>query len=288
MSTRSGPATNSYFTDPESASEMARLTKQAHLLTEVMGGPLSEHSDLTDVHNILDLACGPGAWALEVAATHRDKQVTGVDVSQLMIDYANFQASQHAINNAHFRVMDILHPLEFPDQAFDLINVRLIASFMFRSCDKWPRLISECMRILRPGGILQLTDCEWFISNGPTTERLFGLCTRAIHLAGNTFSPDGRLLAVTPMLGRLLRNANCQNIQHRAFAVDCSHGSKSYQSYYEDMMVFLKSLLPLLVHTKVATAEEADNLYHRTLEEIRSADFNCLWYYLTTWGEKSA
>lgn len=288
MSTRPGPATNSYFTDPESAAEMARLTRQAHLLTEVMGGPLSEHSDLAGVHDILDLACGPGAWVLEVAATHCDKQVTGVDISQLMIDYANFQASQHAINNAHFRVMDILHPLEFPDDAFDLVNVRLIASFMFRSRDNWPRLVSECMRILRPGGILRLTDCEWFISNSPTTEKLFGLCTQAIHLAGNTFSPDGRLLAVTPMLGRLLRNAGCQNIQHRAFAVDCSHGSKSYQSYYEDMMVFLKSLLPLLVHTKVATTQEAESLYHRTLEEMRGEDFNCLWYYLTIWGEKGA
>lgn len=289
MSIRPGPSADksSYFTDPESASEMARLSKQARLLTEVMGGPLAEQASLADVRDILDLACGPGAWVLEVATTHRDKQVTGVDVSQLMIDYANFQAAQHTINNAHFRVMDILRPLDFSDSAFDLVNIRLIASFMFRSLDNWPRLISECTRILRPGGIIRLTDCEWFISNSPTTEKLFGLCTQAIHLAGNTFSPDGRHLAVTPMLGRFLRNAGYSNIQHQAFAVDCSYGSKSYQSYYEDMMVFLKSLLPLLVHTQVATAEEAESLYHRTLEEMRDKNFNCLWYYLMVWSEKS-
>ncbi|GAC1695372.1 MAG: hypothetical protein PVS3B1_34000 [Ktedonobacteraceae bacterium] len=276
----------SYFTDPESASEMARLTKQARLLTDVMGGPLGEQASMADLEDVLDLACGPGEWVLEVAAAHPDKQVTGVDISQLMINYATFQATQRGVHNAHFKVMDILRPLDFPDRAFDFVNVRLIASFMFRSLDNWPRLISECIRVLRPGGVIRLTDCEWFISNSPTAEKLFGLCTQAIHLAGNTFSPDGRHIAITPMLGRFLRNAGCKNVQHRAFAIDCSYGSSTYQSYYEDMLVFLKLLLPLLVATRVATQDDADILYHRTLEEMRDKNFNCLWYYLTVWSEK--
>ena len=275
-----------YFTDPESASEMARLTRQAHLLTKVMGGPLTDLPDVAHLHDILDLACGPGAWVLEVASMYPDKQVVGVDVSQLMINYAHFQAAQHGLHNAHFRVMDILKPLAIADQSVDLVNIRLIASFMFRSLDSWPKLIQECVRVTRPGGLIRVTDCEWFISNSPMTEKLFALCVQAIHLTGNTFSPDGRLLAVTPMLKRFLQNAHCQNIQHRAFAVDCSAGSPSHQSFYEDMLVFLKLLQPLLLKAGVATQEEAETLYHQALEEMRASDFNCLWYYLMTWGER--
>jgi ubiquinone/menaquinone biosynthesis C-methylase UbiE len=289
MSTSSGSSQDNsiYYTNPENAAEMARLIKQARLLTKEMGGPLSEQTDLTQVHNILDLACGPGEWVLETARLYPKKQVIGVDISRLMIDYARFQAAQHNMNNAHFRVMDILKPLDFPDQSFDLVNIRLIASFMFRALGDWPGLIQECLRVTRPGGIIRLTDCEWFISNSPITEQLFALCVQAAHLEGNTFSPDGRHLAVTPMLGRLLRNAGCRNVRHKAFAVDCSAGAEGHQSFYEDMMVFLKLIQPLLLKAGVTTKEEAEKLYRRTLEEMQQEDFNCIWYYLTVWGERS-
>ncbi len=287
MSTSSDSSTrkSEYFTDPESAAEMARLSKQARLLTEEMGGALVEIADLTRVHDILDVACGPGEWVLEVAAQYPDKQVLGVDVSQLMTSYAQFQANQRGLSNAQFRIMDILQPLELPDHSFDMINIRLIGSFMFRAIDSWPKLMRECVRVVRPGGIIRLTDCEWVISNSPMCERLFGLCTRALKQAGNTFSPDGRHIGITPMLGRFLRDAGCCNVQHRAFAVDGSSGMSAHQSIYENMMVFLKQMQPLLLQTNVATAEEADILYNRALEEMRSPNYTCIWYYLTVWGE---
>ncbi|GHO86226.1 class I SAM-dependent methyltransferase [Dictyobacter formicarum] len=276
-----------YFTDPESASEMARLTKQARLLTRAMGGPLDETIKQARIIDVLDVACGPGEWALEMASLYPDKQITGIDISQLMIEYARFQASQRSLFNTHFHTMNILQPLDFQADSFDFINIRLIASFMFRSSDNWPRLLRECVRVTRPGGIMRLTDCEWFISNSPRTEKLFGLCTRAIHLNGNTFSQDGRQLAVTPMLKRFLRNAGCHNIQHKAFAVDCSSGAESHPGFYEDMVVFLKLLQPLVISTGIASKDEVESLYTQALEEMNAEDFNCLWYYLTTWGENT-
>ncbi len=284
-STGSSQEHNIYYTDPENAAEMARLTKQARLLTNEVGGPLPEQSNLERVHDILDLACGPGEWAIETASMYPDKQVTGVDVSQLMINYANFQVTQHHMSNVAFKVMDILQPLDFPDQSFDLVNVRLIASFMFRSRG-WPRLVEECVRITRPGGIIRLTDCEWFISTSPVCEEFFDRCVQAVHLAGNDFSPNGHHLATTPMLGRFLRNVGCYNVRHKGFAVDCSYGAEGHQGYYEDMMVFLKLLQPLLVQTGVASKEEAEIQYQRTLQAIQQPDFNCTWYFLTTWGER--
>ncbi|MBV9615225.1 MAG: hypothetical protein JO031_07205, partial [Ktedonobacteraceae bacterium] len=47
---------DAYFTDPESAAEMARLTKQARLLTQAMGGLLDESIDSSRLFDILDLA----------------------------------------------------------------------------------------------------------------------------------------------------------------------------------------------------------------------------------------
>lgn len=58
---------NSYFIDAENAAEMARLVYQDQLLTRTMGGVLAEQSDLSNIHNVLDIACGPGGWVLDVA-----------------------------------------------------------------------------------------------------------------------------------------------------------------------------------------------------------------------------
>jgi len=88
------------------------------------------------------------------------------------------------------------------------------------------------------------------------------------------------------MLKRLLLNAGFDNIQQKAFVVDCSAGSQSHQSFYEDMVVFLKLLQPLLLQTGVATQAESDALYYQALEEMNAEDFNCLWYYLSVWGER--
>src|SRR5689334_3029015 len=95
-----------YFNDPESAAEMARLLEQDRLITAGMGGLFSERSDLAGIHHLLDVACSPGGWALQVARSYPDVEVVGIDISRTMIDYASAQARQQGVGNASFRVMD--------------------------------------------------------------------------------------------------------------------------------------------------------------------------------------
>jgi tRNA G46 methylase TrmB len=45
----------------------ARLMIQDRLLTKGMGGLFPERADLSNLHRILDIGCGPGAWALDMA-----------------------------------------------------------------------------------------------------------------------------------------------------------------------------------------------------------------------------
>jgi len=61
------PDENNYFIDAESATEMTRLINQDRLFTENMGGLFPERNDVSSMHDILDIACGPGGWVLEVA-----------------------------------------------------------------------------------------------------------------------------------------------------------------------------------------------------------------------------
>src|SRR5574337_629667 len=83
---------NTYLFDSESASEMARLISQDLLVTKHMGGLLPENPDFSGIKRVLDVACGPGGWTMEVAFAHPDIEVVGIDISRIMIDYARAQA----------------------------------------------------------------------------------------------------------------------------------------------------------------------------------------------------
>ncbi|GAC1345735.1 MAG: hypothetical protein NVSMB27_08290 [Ktedonobacteraceae bacterium] len=286
MSTPSDPlqSETTYFIDAENAAEMARLANQDHIVTQSTGGLFPEQSDLSTMNDILDIACGPGWWALDVAHTYPWMKVVGVDISQLMVTYARSQAQRQRQKNVSFKVMDALKSLDVPDNSFDLVNMRFITAFMTR--DAWPRLLQECKRILRSGGVLRVTESEWNITNAPASEKIMGMTARAVYLAGQTFSPDGRQVGITPVLGRLLRDAGFQNIQKMAHVLDFSFGAEAHEGWCQNCMVIHKLIQPFLIKMGVTTQEEIDLLYQQEQEEMQSEDFCGIMFYLTVWGKK--
>ena len=286
MPTLPGPSQseNTYFIDAENAAEMARLTNQDRLVTKSMGGLFPERLDLTRIHDILDIGCGPGGWILDVAREYPEKQVVGIDISTLMVEYARYQAYIQGLNNISFRVMNALEPLDFRDSSFDMVNVRFISGFMPPVV--WSRLMQECLRIMRPGGVVRLTEPEYPLSNSLMVEKLGALLTKAMQVAGQSFSPDGRHAGMTPMLGRFLRDAGCQDIQKAAYVLDSSMGTEEHLSQYQNTMVFLKLVQPFIIKMELITQEEVDQLYQRALTEMMSDDYCSLWYFLSAWGVK--
>jgi len=280
----SSQSENTYFIDAENAAEMARLTNQDRLMTKSMGGLFPERLDLTHIHDILDIGCGPGGWVLDVAREYPEKQVVGIDISTLMVEYARYQAYIQGLNNISFRVMNALEPLDFRDSSFDMVNVRFISGFMPPVV--WSRLMQECLRIMRPGGVVRLTEPEYPLSNSLMVEKLGALLTKAMQVAGQSFSPDGRHAGITPMLGRFLRDAGCQDIQKAAYVLDSSMGTEEHLSQYQNTMVFLTLIQPFIIKMELITQEEVDQLYQRALTEMMSDEYCSLWYFLSAWGVK--
>ena len=280
------PRENTYMMDPESAAEMARLMRQDQLITLGMGGIFPEQTDLSGVHHVLDLACGPGGWALDVAYAYSDMEVVGVDISERMIAYASAQAEVQQRANVSFRVMDILKPLDFPAGSFDLVNARMISGFMMR--DKWPVLFQECRRMLRPGGIMRLTDVETGMSNKPHYEKMLQTTTQAMHRLGLNFSPDGMRYGITQMFSYFFRQADLTILGKLAHFIDCSLGTKAHESTCQDMAMAVQMLEPLVVKLQLATLEEWRDICQKGLAEMYEEDFCGGWFSLTMWGSKPA
>lgn len=282
---RQRTSSNTYLMDQQTTQEMARLLLQERLVTRSMGGLFPEGFDLMGMHDVLDVACGPGGWALEVAQRYPHTQIVALDIDRTQIDYARTQAQAQGLDNAHFRVMDATKPLKFPDASFDYINARLLFSFLLPAA--WPRLLQECRRILRPGGFVRLTECEAaFTCHAPSFAQLESYLMEALARAGRTYASDGRAFGITPLLSRFLRQAGFQGLQRAAYTIDWSFASDAYESSLQNSMIGFPLIRPFLLKMQIASEEDLLQLEEQALQELQSPDFSAIWYYLSVWGQK--
>jgi ubiquinone/menaquinone biosynthesis C-methylase UbiE len=276
---------NTYLLDTESPAEMARLINQERLLTQAMNGPLVGLPDPSTFQHVLDLGCGPGGWVLDVAFSFPDMEVAGVDISKTMIEYANARARSQQLFNTSFGLMDITKPLDFADDSFDLVNARFLFAALRR--EAWPSFIAECTRILRPGGVLRVTEpIDIGVTTSPSYQRIMELWYQASWQAGYGFSTDGKTLGVTHMLPTLLRQTGLHTLQFRAHVLEVSTGTNAWYDFYHNAEIGGQQARPFFVKMGVVTQAEIEALYQQASIEMHSDDFRGMWHYLSVWGSK--
>jgi SAM-dependent methyltransferase len=273
---------DTYIFDLNSPTELARLINQDRFLTQAMGGPLAGLPDLPARAKVLDVACGPGGWALDAALERPDLEVAGIDRSEPMIAYATARAQTQGRKNATFGVMDITQPLDFSDATFDLINARLLLGVLKR--EAWDAFLDECTRILRPGGILRLIEPDdGGSTNAKTFEYLSSLGIKSLWNGGYGFSLNGRTFGLAPALLRKLKQRGYQTTVS-AFVGDYSHDSPGWADFYHNTEITTPQLRIPLIKAGELTEEEFDQLYQQELIEMWNEDFTALWHFVIIWG----
>jgi ubiquinone/menaquinone biosynthesis C-methylase UbiE len=279
--------TGNYYILGDSQAEAVHLIEQNRNFTKSMGGLLPEQPEqaIARLHDVLDLACGPGGWVLELAQAYPHLQVTGLDISQAMIAYARLEAQAGGLDNAHFTTANITTlPLPFPEASFDLVNTRHIEEVI--PAASFLPLVQEMVRITRPGGTIRMTGSEWGVTTSAAYEQLMVLLLQASERVGISLSADGRNLGIAPRLQRFLHEAGCVNIQERASALDFSAGAEQQLSGYRDLTVAFALMQPFLTGVGVTTQDKFEQLYQQLTVEMSEERFCGLVYTLTVWGQK--
>ena len=112
-------------------------------------------------HKVLDLGCGPGFISTELAQmVGPSGSVTSVDGSEKYIQYFNEQLERSAIKNVTTRQGD-LHEMDFPSSSFDGIYARFV--FIFLSDLR--KVISDCYKFLKKGGVFGTTEFASYSSS---------------------------------------------------------------------------------------------------------------------------
>lgn len=276
--------TGDYFINQELVEEMVRLNRQAALVTQEMGGVLAERPDLTGLRSVLDLACGPGEWAMQVARSNPHLQrIVGVDKSKRMIAYAQAQAEAQE-RGVEFHVMDITEPLTFADGSFDLINGRFLLSFMKR--EQWPTLLAECFRILRPGGILRISEQESGFANNQVYQQYIDLWGTAWRKAGHAFAFTHAYIGVTVEMKNMMRQAGFVAPEHRPISIDLSTGQPAHQPLLENLAEAVKLASPFLLKLNITSQKKIDTLHGEMEALIGKEGFSAYWLLQTVWASK--
>jgi ubiquinone/menaquinone biosynthesis C-methylase UbiE len=273
-----------YFVqDQKIEEELRRIADQDHLITRSMGGVMPEQANARAFQRVLDIACGAGGWAIEAAQTYPEISVVGIDINQRMIEYARAQATAQQIDDrVEFHIMDVLRVLDFPDASFDMVNLRFAISFV-RTWD-WPRVLNELLRVLRPGGVVRLTDEEVIHeSTSPGAMQFCEMLLCALFRSGHLFAQESD--GLTAHLAPLLSGYGFQQVQTRAYPLQYRAGTHDGQLYIEDGMYVMQTLRPF-VQKWGCISKDYDAIHQQTLDELHRPDFRATWHLLTAWGHR--
>jgi SAM-dependent methyltransferase len=133
--------------------------------------------------SVLDVGCGEGQYALEIARRFPRATVVGVDVNTVALDTARAQSAGQP--NVRFATHDIREPMRpdvVPDAGFDMV----VSWMVLLHLPEKAVALSHLAAVLRPGGGLLLgnTADQPVRLNQPDALRLAAIGERAVRQLG--------------------------------------------------------------------------------------------------------
>ncbi|HEU0028409.1 MAG TPA: class I SAM-dependent methyltransferase [Ktedonobacterales bacterium] len=246
----------------ESEGEISRLDLQHYMFRWEFGGDFL--APLASPRSILDVACGTGRWAREVARQYPQATVIGFDINHQQLEASLAEGAQSGADylpeNCTFLVGNALEPFNFPDGAFDFVMARATSSFI--PVSQWSVVIAQMARVCRPGGWIELRD--------------FGL-VRSPHSALNELTVKFANLAAArgiypgagPYLGGYLQATGLRNVQVRQAAVRSGgpqRATRGGRLMLADYLALLDRVTPGIAHAGIEQPER----WRRLLADARS------------------
>ena len=231
---------------PKDQAEGDRLDIQQHLIKLALGSNYC--APIRQPTRILDVACGTGTWGREMAQQFPQARVLGIDVDRTPLERALERLGPQGLvpPNFRFQVADALQPLPFADAAFDYAHARLMSPFVPQR--QWPQVIAEMLRVLEPGGFIELVEFEESArSTDPALTALIAALDR-VALARGLDTHTGVKLA------GYLRQAGATAVQHWRIVLGQGRQEQRQQRLLAaDALALVNHVGPLLVRAGVFT-----------------------------------
>ncbi len=235
----------SSYVMPNDVQETNRLDFQHYLMRHVV--QRNYLAPLADPKGILDVGCGTGRWAREVAEAFPRAKVFGLDLVDNVV-----RKGDTAPTNFRFVQGDILKELPFPDMTFDFVHQRFLHAAI--PAQSWPYVVLELVRVARLGGWVELAESDLVAHNpGPAMQRFSRWTFELIRERG--IDPQ-----ISTQIGSLLQRAGCVNVQMYKVNVPIGKwGGRIGAMSAADMQAFCLALKPSITRRFSVTSQLFDS-----------------------------
>lgn len=234
-------------------------------------GLIVRQLDLAHIDSVLDVACGLGEWALEMAFAYPTLQIAGIDHNAQHMRYARAYARVMGLENIAFQPGDMFH-LPLADGTYDLVHGRFLFSSV--AAQKKQALLAELARVCAPGGTLLFVEFLYPDTNSP-----------AISQWGSLFRQMLEHRGIAPYAPRnfaaLLYAAGCRSVQHVDTVIALKYGTRAHKTLCARASELMSFIKPFFLHAQVTTAAQFDLLSKQIMLDLLHPDFDGEWTITT-------
>ncbi|CAI2163993.1 17657_t:CDS:2 [Funneliformis geosporum] len=113
---------------------------------------------------ILDVCCGAGTWLLDMASAYGSSKFFGIDLCPVF-------PTEIKPENLQFVQGDVLTGLPFDDNTFDYVHQGHMLDVY--TMDQWHFIITEIIRVCKPGGYIEFIEPELATNTGPILSKFY-------------------------------------------------------------------------------------------------------------------
>lgn len=231
----------------ESEAETSRLNFQHYMFRLAFGGDYSAPAHGTG--DILDVACGTGRWARDIARRFPAGNVVGFDLSRDLLDASLAEGIDTMPENCAFVYGDALQPFAFPDGSFSFVMARACSSFI--PAAQWPQVVGQMARVTRPGGWIEVRDFGQVRSTNAALNQL------TLHFANLAQSrgihPGSGAYLQSYLTAARLRHVQIHQMRLRSGA---KRATRAGQLMLADYLAVLERVTPLIARAGQTSAEQ--------------------------------
>ncbi len=260
---------------PKDEQEVSRLDFQHHVLRYTMRGTYA--APIRQPSSILDVGCGTGRWAMEIASLFPTANVIGLDV---VSPASRFPGMTESLPETYLFVSgNVLEGMPFSDASFDFVHMRLL--FTAIPAAQWARVVGELARTTRIGGWVELVEGGLTQNGGPALNAINSWISQIAARRGID-------LAFGAQIGVMLQRAGLENVVFRDMYLPVGHyGGRAGQMTAADTFALIEALRPIVIAQGVASPQTFDRALETARLEVDLPGTQCVRPFYVAYGTRN-
>ncbi len=280
---------NEYPVSDDNLAELARLREQDNYMSQHLRFNMPSSASFLPPSftpakgaKIVDLGCGPGGWAIEVAKAYPACTVIGIEKSEQRLEFAQMQTIAEQVKNVEF-IQGDFRTLEkyIEEESIDFLHARFLAWFL----DDYKAQVQQWLTRVKKGGIVCLVEGDIFQTTSESFEALLTYVNAAFTSSLQVKRIQGQM-SLPMYLRATLQRLGLANIQEVAHVINFSAGVADRETFLRDITYSFQSVSGPLAR-KMSGEQQTDELLKNILHDFwDDPHFVGIEYYMSAYGTK--